>query len=341
MVLRNAWYAACWSADLGGNPIGRRFLGEPVVLWRSGGTAVALADRCAHRAAPLSRGECVDGRLRCGYHGLSFDARGACVEVPGQARVPPGAAVRAYPLREKWNVVWIWMGEPARADASLIPDLFWLDDPRWRPTPGYLHADGNYQLIVDNLLDLTHVTYLHKNTLAGDPREGTVPTTTERKERSVTVGRWMLDFAPPPLFAKAGSFTGQVDRWQFVTWHAPSVVYLDVGCAEAGSGAPQGDRRRGISIWSTHLLTPETEESTHYHFGYSRNFRLDDPEMSKLLFEGSRAAFMEDVDMIAAQQRNLRAGALDGLIDINADQAQLQARRILADLIAREAREAA
>jgi phenylpropionate dioxygenase-like ring-hydroxylating dioxygenase large terminal subunit len=258
------------------------------------------------------------------------------VRVPGQDRVPPNSSVRAYPVVEKWNVVWIWMGDPTRTDETLIPDLFWLDDPAWKPTPGYLHCNGNYRLIADNLLDLTHVGYLHRTTLAGDPREGTVPTKTERHGNSVTVGRWMLDFAPPPLFARAGGFTGKVDRWQFVTWQAPSVVYLDVGCAEAGSGAPQGNRSKGISIWSTHLLTPETEESTHYHFGYSRNFQLGDPEMSKLLFEGSRAAFMEDVGMIEVQQKNLAGGSIDGLADIVADTAQLQARRILAGLAAAE-----
>jgi phenylpropionate dioxygenase-like ring-hydroxylating dioxygenase large terminal subunit len=335
--LRNCWYAAAWINDLGAKPLGRRILNEPVVLWRgAGGNPVAFSDRCAHRAAPLSRGECVDGKLRCGYHGLQFDASGACVQVPGQDRVPPDTSVRTYPVVERWNAVWIWMGEPAQADAGLIPDLFWLDDPGWTPTPGYLHCKGNYRLIVDNLLDLTHVAYLHRTTLNGDPREATVPTKTERNGKTVTVGRWMLDFTPPPLFARAGGFTGKVDRWQFVTWQAPSVVYLDVGCAEAGTGAPQGNRSRGISIWSTHLLTPETEESTHYHFGYSRNFQLGDPAMSKLLFEGSRAAFMEDVDMIEAQQKNLAGGRIDGLADIVADTAQLQARRILDGLIAEE-----
>jgi phenylpropionate dioxygenase-like ring-hydroxylating dioxygenase large terminal subunit len=337
MFLRNTWYVACWAADLGQKPLARTILGERVVLWRGErGKAVAFEDRCPHRAAPLSRGECLDGVLQCGYHGLRYDASGACVQVPGQAHVPPGTRVRAYPVCEKWNVLWIWPGDPERADPSRIPELYWLDDPGWKPTPGYLHAKGNYQLIVDNLLDLTHVSYLHKNTLAGDPREATMPTKTERLPDGVRVGRWMIDFDSPPLFARAG-LTGRVDRWQFVNWRAASIVYLDVGAAPTGSGAPEGDRSKGISFWANHLLTPETEESTHYHFAFARNFRLDDDELSKIIFNGTRATFMEDVEMVEAQQANLRGGALDGLIDINADNAQLQARRVLDGLIAEEA----
>ena len=256
--------------------------------------------------------------------------------MPGQAEVPSGAKVRSYPVAEKWNVVWIWMGDPAQADPAKIPDMPWLSDPKWTTTPGRLHVNSNYQFIVDNLLDLTHVSYVHKNTLAGDPREATTPTKTERLNDGVRVGRWMLDFAPPPLFAKAGNFTGTVDRWQFATWHPPSTVYLDVGCAKAGTGAPQGDRSQGISIWSSHLVTPETEHSSHYLFCFARDFGQGDEQMSKMLFEGSKATFMEDVEFLEAVQGNRTGGSLDGLIHITADAAQLQARRMLTGLIGAE-----
>ena len=337
MFLRNGWYAASWSGDLTGQPVGRTLLGEQVVLFRTeSGRAAALEDRCCHRGAPLSRGEGIGERIQCGYHGLQFDTAGNCVLVPGQVRIPPGAQVRSYPVHEKWNVVWIWMGDPARADTADIPELFWLDDPGWTPTPGYLYLNANYLLVADNLLDLTHVTYVHRNTLAGDPREATAPTKTERLSDGVRVGRWMIDYSPPPLFARAGRFETNVDRWQFVTWTLPGTVFLDVGCAKTGTGAPEGDRSQGISIWSTHLLTPESETSSHYFFCYARNFALDDPDMSKLLFDGSKATFLEDVAMIEAQQQNLRGGALERLIDINADTAQLQARRMLEEKIRAE-----
>jgi phenylpropionate dioxygenase-like ring-hydroxylating dioxygenase large terminal subunit len=152
----------------------------------------------------------------------------------------------------------------------------------------------------------------------------------------VRVGRWMIDFVPPPLFAKAGNFTGKVDRWQFATWHPPGTVYLDVGCAEAGTGAPQGDRSRGISIWSSHLITPESEHSSHYMFCFARDFSLDDAGMSKLLYEGSKATFMEDIDLLEAVQTNRVDGSLEGLVHIAADAAQLQARRMLDTMIGAE-----
>jgi phenylpropionate dioxygenase-like ring-hydroxylating dioxygenase large terminal subunit len=334
MFLRNGWYAAIWSNDLSDRPVGRTFLNEKVVLFRNAsGQVAALEDCCCHRAAPLSKGELNGDYLACGYHGLKYDISGQCVEVPGQNIVPRGAKVRSYPLREKWGVVWIWMGEPAKADETKIPSLTWLADPNWTATPGYIHLKSNYQFLIDNLLDLTHVAYVHKKTLAGDPREATTPTKTERLPDGVRVGRWMIDFIPPPLFAKAGNFTGKVDRWQFATWSPPSTVYLDVGCAKTGTGAPEGDRSQGISIWSSHLVTPETEDSSHYMFCFARNFGVGDAAMSKLLYEGSKATFLEDAEMLEAVQRNRCGGSLDGLIDIGADAAQLQARRMLAQLI--------
>ena len=168
------------------------------------------------------------------------------------------------------------MGDPARADESKIVDLPWLASKDWTLTPGYLRIDAHAQLLVDNLLDYTHVAHLHKTTISGDPREATTPTKTERLNDGVRVGRWMIDFKPPPLFAKAGGFDGNVDRWQHATWRPPTIVYMDVGAAKTGTGAPEGDRSQGISIWSTHLVTPESDASCHYHFGFARNFQRDD-----------------------------------------------------------------
>lgn len=339
MFLRNGWYAALWSKDLTDKPLARTFLNEKVVLFRTAsGRPAALEDRCCHRAAPLSRGERDGELLACGYHGLRFDVSGQCVAVPGQNHVPPGARVRSYPVHEKWNVLWIWMGDPSKADPMTIPELPWLDSPDWATTPGTIRVKANYLFVIDNLLDLTHVTYVHRNTLAGDPREAVTPTKTERLANGVRVGRWMLDFTPPPLFAKAGGFNGRVDRWQFVTWTPPSTVFLDVGCARAGTGAPQGDRSQGISIWSSHLITPETDESSQYMFCYARDFCLDDEQTATLLYEGSKATFLEDADIIEAVQTNCVGGALDGLIDVNADAAQLQMRRMLEQMIASEGR---
>ena len=338
MFLKNAWYAASWSKDLATEPLARVFLGEEVVLFRdTQGRAAALEDRCCHRAAPLSMGQVTHGRLQCGYHGLQFDETGACVLIPGQERIPSGAWVRAYPVQERWNVVWIWMGEAALADPDKIVALPWLDSPAWAISPGQIKVASNYQLVIDNLLDVTHVAYLHRNTLAADPREATEPTVTERVPGAVRVGRWLLDVKPPPLFAAAGDLHENVDRWQFVTWHPPGVVYLDVGCARAGTGAPQGDRSQGVSFWSNHLLTPETETSCQYLFSFARNFRIHEAEFSEKLYQGTRATFLEDVAMLEAQQRKLDGARLDRTVDLIADVAQLQARRMMQELLRAEA----
>ena len=137
VFLRNAWYVAAWDTEVGRDPPARTVLDEPVVLFRTiDGRAVALADRCCHRALPLSLGTVIGDELQCGYHGLRFDATGACVAVPGQSTAPPGAMVRSYPVVERHCWVWIWMGEVARADAALIPDWWWMDHPDWAVVAG-------------------------------------------------------------------------------------------------------------------------------------------------------------------------------------------------------------
>lgn len=337
--LRNAWYAACWSADLKDDaPLAKTLLGDPMVLWRGAdGAPVALEDRCCHRHLPLSYGRVTGETLQCGYHGLEFDATGACVRVPGQSRVPPDASVAAWPTVERHALVWIWPGDPAAADETAIPDLRWLDDPGWTHSGGHLHLKADYRLLIDNLLDLTHVSYLHTQTIAGDKREATVPVTTTRDGDSIRVERWMIDFEPPPMFvAAAGGFAGNVDRWQLIRWRLPSIVTLDIGCADTGTGAPEGDRSRGISMWSNHIITPETETTTHYHWAFARNFRLDDPEATELLAEGGKQTFMEDVVVLEEQQRSLARVGDRPVVDINIDNAPLQFRRILAERIADE-----
>lgn len=335
--LRNCWYAGTWADAIGDQPMARTILGEPVVFFRdSDGRIAALADRCCHRALPLSMGRVVGDTIRCGYHGLEFDRTGACVRVPGQSAIPPDAAVPTYPVVEKWRTAWIWMGDPALADEAEIPDVWWLDDPAWTPAPGYLHMKADFRLLVDNLLDFTHVTYLHTRTIAGNPEEGKVLPETRRGGNSVHVDRWMFDIPPPPMFVAAGGFKGNVDRWQLVTWQPPSMVWLDIGCADAGTGARDGNREHGISMWSTHLITPETETSTHYHWCYARNYKLDDEETTRLLKEGGHMTFMEDVDVLEIQQAAMLDRPDAPAIDINIDNGPLQSRRILSELIEKE-----
>lgn len=337
--LRNRWYVACWAGDLTTDPLARTFLGDQVVLYRDGnGAPAALEDRCCHRSAPLSLGKVEGHNIRCGYHGLVFDRSGACVSIPGQSQIPPGAQVQSYPVVEKWGAVWIWPGATDAADPTLIPNCFWLDDPGWEPAPGYINIKADYRLLVDNLLDLTHVSYLHRSTLAGDDVEAVTPVHTERKGDAVTVERWIGNVSPPPLYTRASGIEGIVDRWQLIRWEAPANVFFDIGCAHAGTGAPQGDRSQGVSMWSTHLITPETESTTHYHFSFVRDYALDDPNVTEILRNGARSALLEDLEILEIQQRVISSAGTANSVDINIDNAPLQARRILADLIEAEAR---
>lgn len=335
--VKNAWYVAAESHELGDGLLGRTICSEPVVLFRAGdGTPAALEDRCCHRDLPLSLGAQVGNGVRCGYHGLHFDASGACVSVPGQTRVPPGAAIRAFPVVERYRYIWIWTGDPAAADDSLVPDFHWNDDPGWISNTGYFHVDGNHQLLVDNLLDLSHVQFVHATTLGADGVTD-APLETRRDGDQIRIDRWIMDKPPPPMFASAGDFAGTVDRWQLITWTAPTHVVIDAGCADSGSGARNGDRSRGITVHSNHTITPETEKSCHYFWHHARNFRLDDAALTKILATAAGNAFGEDVVILAAQQRSIDT-APDGWswIDINADAGVLQARRVVDGLVAAE-----
>jgi vanillate O-demethylase monooxygenase subunit len=342
MYLKNCWYVAAWDHEVGAKPLARTILDRPVVLYRaSDGKPVALEDRCVHRQAPLSIGSVEGDNIRCGYHGLLFDRTGACIRVPGQTRVPPGAAVRSYPVVERWRWVWIWMGAPERADPALIPDYHWNDDPEWVSVGDRFHVKGGYRLLVDNLLDLTHVQFVHGSTLATD-RVADFPVEVSRDGDRIRVDRWIMDGPPPPMFARAGNVTGNVDRWQLITWSPPSHFVIDVGCAKAGTGARAGNRAHGFEMYSNHTITPETAKTCHYFWHHARNFNRNDPSVTEFLRQAAGGAFFEDVGIIEAQQRSI-----DGLrpdsprIDINADGGVLQASRVLDRLIAAEAGESA
>ena len=337
--LRNRWYVAAWDHELGDKPLARTIMGDPIVFFRdTSGNPVALEDSCAHRYMALSEGVVIDGCIQCPYHGLVFNKSGACITVPGQTKIPPGAAVKSYPVSERWRYIWIWAGDPELADDSLIPDFHWNDDPKWQAVGDYFHVKGSYRLLIENLLDLSHVAYVHASTLGTD---GVVnfPVKVSREEDKVHVERWIFDEPAPPMFKLVGGFEDNqaVDRWQLIHYQEPSHFVIDVGCAVAGTGATEGDRSQGVTMFSNHTLTPETESSTHYFWHHARNFRLDEPELTKKLAKATSTAFGEDVIIIETQQDRMeRAGPHKSIIDINADSGVLQARRLLDGLITRE-----
>jgi phenylpropionate dioxygenase-like ring-hydroxylating dioxygenase large terminal subunit len=328
MFLRNSWYVGAWDREVTRTLLGRTLLGEPVVLFRKeSGEPVALEDRCCHRHLPLSMGKLEGDELRCGYHGLLFNSLGKCVAIPGQDSVPPQARVRAYPVHEKYNWVWIWMGEPAKADPALIPNWWWAEHPEWTFTrPDRVHLKCNYQLIADNVLDVTHLAYVHASSI-GSGSIVEFPATVEREERLVRLTRWIRDRPPPPLYQKAGGFPGNVDRWQIVEHVPPCFSVNFAGCK---------DGSRKIDLMALSAPTPETANTTHYFFGFVRNFGLRDEEMEKIFAVDMVKVFNEDFPVLEAQQRMLELKPGAPKIDIAVDAAPLAARRMLEAMLARE-----
>jgi phenylpropionate dioxygenase-like ring-hydroxylating dioxygenase large terminal subunit len=330
MFLKNFWYVAAYGHEVARKPLGRMILGEPVVLFRKeDGTAVALEDRCVHRHLPLSMGKLVGDHLQCHYHGLRYDCSGQCVRVPGQNTVPPGARVKTYPVVERYRWLWIWMGDPALADPDKITDFHWLDDPAWGAKGCYLHVKANWQLIVDNLLDLTHLAFVHETTIGNAALVDNAAVKVTRAPNNVVVTRWIIDAPAPPTFVRAGGFVTPVDRWQIIDFVPPAFLRLDVGCTPTGTGAPQGRRVGGIGMRNLNAITPETETTSHYFWGQAHDWDVHNHATTDMLVEQITTAFLEDVAVLEAQQRNMtiRPGAPQ--IDINADSGLIQARRIL------------
>jgi phenylpropionate dioxygenase-like ring-hydroxylating dioxygenase large terminal subunit len=341
MYVRNAWYVAAWDHEIGRDMLRRILLDEPVVLYRSvEGKPVALEDRCCHRQAPLSMGKLIGDVVKCPYHGLEFDPTGQCINVPSQERVPPAAKVRSYPVVERNHWIWIWMGEPAKANPDLIEDFHWLDDPAWGYGGSYLHVEANYQLLVENLLDTTHLPFLHPTSLGTDAFAKSEFEVTREGDR-IKVARWLMDKPPAPFHKQMGGFPDgmHVDRWQIAQFGPPSFVKLDVGSSPAGSGARQGDRSKGMNMWNLNAITPETAKTAHYFYAQAYNFKLDQRWVSDLVKSQVTKAFLEDMAMIKAQQVNMDLGP-SPVVTLGQDKAWIQMRQIVDRLIKEEQQQA-
>jgi vanillate O-demethylase monooxygenase subunit len=331
MFLKNFWYVAAWDHELAGKPIARTILNEPIVLFQgANGEPVALEDRCPHRRVPLSMGKIVEGGLlQCHYHGLRFDKMGNCVRIPGQELIPSTVKARSYPVVERYRWIWVWMGDPALADPNTIPDYHYLDSPDWGAKGTVFHVKANWQLIVDNLLDLTHLAFVHESTIGNAAVAENAAVKVARSPNNVLVKRWIINQPAPPTYAKAGKFTTNVDRWQFIDFVPPAFLRLSVGATPTGTGAPEGRFVDGINMRNLNAITPETENSTHYFWAQAHDFDVKNAQLTDLIFEQVKTAFLEDVEVFEAQQRTIAANPSAAQVDINADTGGIQARRIL------------
>jgi len=339
--LRNAWYCAGWTADLGRTPVTKTFLEEPVLMYRrEDGTPVAVSNRCPHRFAPLHKGKLKGDRIECPYHGLQFDHDGACVLNPhGEGAIPRAAKLKAYPLVEHQGALWIWMGEPDQADASAIVATPFLTQPeRYASVSGYLKVDVNYQLFIDNLLDLTHAPYLHPETLGGPPENsiGKDKMTVEfhQGERDVESNYLVRGMPATPQLAPFWGERPPGDFRALMHWHAPSSLVLEVSLTK--TGAPKDD---GIVLPVMHFLTPETETTTHYFFATGHNRDIHDTaKTAQLVGHAKRAFEYEDEPMVKDCQDLMGTTDLFSLnpVLLQTDIAAVRARRLLDALIAAE-----
>lgn len=327
--LSNCWQVAAFADEVvTQRPFARRLLDKPIVLMRTSLGVVAMEDRCPHRSAPLSKGTQIGDTLQCGYHGLRFAHDGRCIAIPGQDTIPPQAKVQTFPVIEKYRMIWIWMGDAARADASLVPDVPWMQSNEWVAATGYHLIAADYRLLTDNLLDLSHETYLHTRTIGNDAVADT-PVVTRTDESGVYVTKAIDECFPPPFYQYLGNLPAdaRVRRWQRTKFEPPGYTVIDVG-VEAIDPAAKSNRVEGRVI---NLITPATAITSHYFWAFARNFRLDEPEVTHFLRDNVSRTFDEDKEMLEAQQANLGSEAIDPRykVVIKNDSAPLQARRML------------
>lgn len=221
MFLRNAWYIAGFSGDLRpGQHVARKILNEPIVVFRTGaGVLGAVEDRCSHRAMPLSAGHVEGDVIRCCYHGMEFNIRGSCTRIPGQDRIAPQHNVRAYPIAERDNVLWIWMGDPSAAHPEQILPNPEHSASHWSWQSYHFHVKCNWQLLIDNILDLTHLAYVHARTIGGTPEQHfKTPNQIKTEDGKVSLIRHLPNSVPPRTYIDAKGFKGLVDRWQEVSF---------------------------------------------------------------------------------------------------------------------------
>lgn len=320
----DAWYVAAWGEEITRVPLRRVLLDEPVVFYRKAdGTPVALADRCIHRAYPLSRGTLEGDAIVCGYHGFRFGADGVCTWVPGQENVPKSARVAAYPLVESGPYVWIWMGDPSAADRALIPDHGVTHDPQWQIIKDMRTIKARHALLIDNLMDLSHETFVHATTIGSAEVAGT-PIRTEVAGSVVRCFRHMSDVPAPAFYRQSTGITGNIDRWQDIEYDVPALYTLHVRVSEVG--APD---ERAFFSKVLYALTPETKHSTHDFWVIARKSTAARPAwVVQTAIAGQTAVLMEDLAALEALEENLpREGGWQEL-SINNDRGGLQWRRV-------------
>lgn len=340
MFPKNAWYVACTPDEIDSKPLGRTICGESMVFYRGPeNRAVALEDFCPHRGAPLSLGYVEDGLLVCGYHGLAMGCDGKTAAMPNQ-RVQHFPCIKRFAVIERYGFIWVWPGDEALADPAQLPHLQWAESPEWAYGGGLYHIACDYRLMVDNLMDLTHETYVHASSI-GQKEIDEAPVNTRVEGSEVITSRFMENISAPPFWRAALRANGldedaPVDRWQICRFTPPSHVLIEVGVAIAGHGGYDAPEQYKASSIVVDFITPENETSIWYFWGMARRFKVDDAELTARIREGQGKIFSEDLEMLERQQRNLLRYPERNLLKLNIDAGGVQARRIIERLVKAE-----
>jgi len=338
MFLQNTWYVAGFEHEFNEPFLSRRILDVPLVLYRTSlGQYAAMEDRCPHRLLPLSEGKRVGDEMQCGYHGMCFAASGECTKIPGQTNIPSAARVKTYPLEARHGFVWIWMGSPELADVDQIPDVHWHNSTDWTASQGYHKIKAHYTLLNDNLLDLSHETYVHSRTIGNGEEESIAeysPKITVEHDTLVRAHREMPNIEAPPFFELIIGHPCRINRWQSAIHLVPSINLTIVGVHPVDE-----DRAEARISHVLHLLTPESPSSTHYFWAVVRNFRLDDNALTEGIQKASAATFDEDKHVLEIQQQQMeKLNVTVPQVAIKLDEAPIRARILLDQRMASEAK---
>lgn len=307
MFWRDQWYAAAWGSEIVDKPVARMVCNEAIVLFRrTNGEVAALADYCPHRLLPLSEGHQEGDLLVCRYHGVRIDHEGICRYAPRTKKVGPKFRANTYTVVERYELIWVWIGNPDNVDESGVPAFPWLSDSRWTGRGGMFEINCDFRLLVDNLMDLTHEAAVHSNSI-GQPELLDAPFDTEVNGDDVRIKRHMFG-VPQPAFQSTYiqrelKTDGPIDRLQDIRFVKPTNVTIDACFAVPGTGADQGDRSRAITFMVLNIITPSTPTRTMYFWNIVRDFLIEDEEVSEVLQAGINVVFAEDVEVLEAQQR--------------------------------------
>lgn len=329
---KNFWYVAASATEVNNEkPLARTICELDMVLYRdTSGKAYAVHDFCPHRGAPLSQGWVEGDNLVCGYHGLRVDCQGNCAEMDGQPNIHRTKGVDAWPTAERYGYVWIWYGDKEDADEAKLPHMPWGEGGDRAYGGGIYHMKCDHRLLVDNLMDLTHEKYVHSTSIGQHELDEAKPNLeVDEDNNKVIFTRWMHGVTPPPFWAGLYGSSEDVDRWQICEFVPPSNVHIDVGVAKAGTGAPEGDRSQGISALVCDFITPETETTCWYFWGFARDFQTDDEALTDRIREGQGKIFAEDLEMLEAQQNNLLKYSDKRIMTLDIDRGGAAARKIM------------